>query len=237
MRLPPGFNPRTLTLARQWRQQAGSDDAAVVQRMLAWIRTEFAYTLDTPLPGHDSVDEFLFQQKAGFCEHFSSAFVVAMRAAGIPARVVTGYAGGVRNPLGGYWIVRRMDAHAHAWAEVWLAGRGWVRVDPTAAVAPERIYDTLEDRLGQGQGAGDAATEWRVGDVGDWLRREWNELVLSFDAQRQQAVAPVRHRPARTGPADHVVRRLRARRARLDRLAAGARRTRARPAAACLAPA
>lgn len=184
LRLPPGFNPRTLALARQWRQEAGSDDAAVVRRMLAWIGKEFAYTLDTPLPGHDGVDEFLFQQKAGFCEHFSSAFVVAMRAAGIPARVVTGYVGGVRNPLGGYWIVRRMDAHA--WAEVWLAGRGWMRVDPTAAVAPERIYDTLEDRLGQGQDAGEVAVDWRVGDLGDWLRREWNELVLSFDANRQQ---------------------------------------------------
>lgn len=184
LRLPPGFNPRTLALGRQWRQEAGDDDEAVVRRMLHWIRSEFAYTLDTPLPGHDGVDEFLFQHKAGFCEHFSSAFVVAMRAAGIPARVVTGYAGGVRNPLGGYWIVRRMDAHA--WAEVWLAGRGWVRVDPTAAVAPERIYDTLEDRLGQGQAAGGAAIEWRLGDVGDWLRQEWNELVLSFDAGRQQ---------------------------------------------------
>jgi transglutaminase-like putative cysteine protease len=184
LRLPPGFNPRTLALARQWRQQAGSDDNAVVRRMLSWIHSEFAYTLDTPLLGHDSVDEFLFEQKAGFCEHFSSAFVVAMRAAGIPARVVTGYVGGVRNPLGGYWIVRRMDAHA--WAEVWLAGRGWVRVDPTAEVAPERIYDTLEDRLGQARGARDTPLDWRVGDLGDWLRREWNDLVLSFDANRQQ---------------------------------------------------
>jgi protein-glutamine gamma-glutamyltransferase len=182
--LPPGYNPRTLALARQWRQQAGSDDAAIVARALQWIRRDFAYTLETPLPGHDGVDEFLFQHKAGFCQHFSSAFVVLMRGAGIPARVVTGYAGGTRNPFGDYWVVRRMDAHA--WTEVWLPQRGWVRVDPTAAVAPERIYDTLEDRLGGAGDARDGSARWHLRDVGDWLRRGWNDLVLSFDANRQQ---------------------------------------------------
>ncbi|MBN6149285.1 DUF3488 domain-containing transglutaminase family protein [Xanthomonas sp. AmX2] len=183
LQLPPGYNPRTLALARQWRQQAGRDDVAIVNRALRWIRRDFAYTLDTPLPGRDGIDEFLFQYKAGFCEHFSSAFVALMRGAGVPARVVTGYAGGTRNPLGDYWVIRRMDAHA--WAEVWLPQRGWVRVDPTAAVAPERIYDTLEDRLGDG-GGGLAGGDWQLRDVGDWLRRGWNDLVLSFDANRQQ---------------------------------------------------
>ncbi|WP_164672638.1 transglutaminase-like domain-containing protein, partial [Xanthomonas citri] len=156
------------------------------QRALQWITREFAYTLETPLLGRNSVDEFLFQQKAGFCEHFSSSFVVLMRAAGIPARVVTGYAGGTYNRLGNYWVVRRMDAHA--WTEVWLAGRGWARVDPTAAVAPERIYDTLEDRLqtGGGNDFADLGTWASLGQVSDWLRRGWNELVLSFDADRQQ---------------------------------------------------
>ncbi|TKR32923.1 DUF3488 domain-containing protein [Luteimonas gilva] len=179
LRLPQGYNPRTVALARQWRAEAGSNDAAIVQRALDWIRKDFAYTLDTPLLGRHSVDEFLFDQRAGFCEHFSSSFVVLMRAAGIPARVVTGYVGGYRNPFGDYWVVRRMDAHA--WAEVWLPQRGWVRVDPTAAVAPERIYDTLEDRA-----AGDFAGLRQVLDAGDWLRRGWNELVLGFDATRQQ---------------------------------------------------
>ncbi|KMM76145.1 membrane protein [Xanthomonas sp. NCPPB 1128] len=182
--LPPGYNPRTLALARQWRQQAGADDAAIVARALQWIRRDFAYTLETPLPGRDGVDEFLFQQKAGFCQHFSSAFVVLMRGAGIPARVVTGYAGGTRNPFGDYWVVRRMDAHA--WAEVWLPQRGWVRVDPTAAVAPEGIYDTLEDRLGSGGGTQGDGADWRWRDLADWARRGWNDLVLSFDANRQQ---------------------------------------------------
>lgn len=180
--LPSSFNPRTLALSRQWRSEAGNDDAAIVQRALKWIRDEFAYTLDTPQWGRDAVDEFLFETKAGYCQHFSSSFVVLMRGAGIPARVVTGYAGGYRNPLGDYWVVRRSDAHA--WTEVWLQGRGWVRVDPTAAVAPERVFDTLADRA--------PGTDGLFGDFGgpiwntsDWLRRNWNNLVLGFDANRQ----------------------------------------------------
>ncbi len=184
LQLPANFNPRTAALAQQWRQEAGTDDAAVVRRALDWIKADFSYTLVTPPPGRDPVDEFLFGYKAGFCQHFSSAFVVLMRNAGVPARVVTGFAGGTRNRVGDYWVVRRMDAHA--WAEVWLPQRGWVRVDPTAAVAPERILDTLEDRLPEG---GDLNLQQRwlqAGQLGDWLRRGWNDLVLSFDARRQQ---------------------------------------------------
>jgi transglutaminase-like putative cysteine protease len=182
--LPEGYNPRTVALGRQWRREAGGDDAAVVQRAMRMIRGEFAYTLATPLLGRNSVDEFLFDQKAGFCEHFSSAFVVLMRAAGIPARVVTGYVGGYRNPLGGYWQVRRSDAHA--WAEVWLQGRGWVRVDPTAAVAPERIYDTLADRAPGADGLFGALMPTPLFNASDWLRRGWNDFALGFDAARQR---------------------------------------------------
>jgi transglutaminase-like putative cysteine protease len=184
LQLPEGLNPRTTALARQWRRDAGQDDAAIVARALEWIRSRFAYTLSTPAPGRDAVDEFLFDQQAGFCQHFSSSFVVLMRNAGIPARVVTGFAGGQRNPYGDYWVVRQMDAHA--WAEVWLPQRGWVRVDPTAAVAPERIYDTLEDRLGGDAGITLEGRWLQLGQVGDFLRRGWNDLVLSFDATRQQ---------------------------------------------------
>ncbi|AWH24459.1 DUF3488 and transglutaminase-like domain-containing protein [Stenotrophomonas sp. YAU14D1_LEIMI4_1] len=184
LQLPAGFNPRTATLARQWRQEAGNDDAALVRRALAWITTDLSYTLETPVAGRDPVDAFLFDYKAGFCQHFSSSFVVLMRNAGIPARVVTGFAGGTRNRIGNYWVVRRMDAHA--WAEVWLPQQGWVRVDPTAAVAPERILDTLDDRLQAGADT-DLRQRWlQIGQVGDWLRRGWNDLVLSFDARRQQ---------------------------------------------------
>lgn len=191
--LPPGYNPRTLALGRQWRADAGRNNGAIVQRALDWIRAEFVYTLETPRLGRNGVDEFLFEQQAGFCEHYSSAFVVLMRAAGIPARVVTGYAGGYRNPIGDYWLVRRSDAHA--WAEVWLPGRGWVRVDPTAAVAPERIYDTLADRAPGAGGLlggllsgmlGNRAATTPIFNLGDFMRRGWNDFVLGFNADRQQ---------------------------------------------------
>lgn len=181
LHLPDDFNPRAVALARQWRREAGPyDDAAIVRRALDWIHRDFSYTLSTPLLGRHAVDEFLFDQKAGFCEHFSSSFVVLMRAAGIPARVVTGYAGGYRNRIGGYWIVRRSDAHA--WAEVWVRDRGWTRVDPTAAVAPERVFDTLEAQAA----LNDNLDARSLLDVGDWLRRGWNDFVLGFDARRQQ---------------------------------------------------
>lgn len=184
LRLPAGFNPRTVAMGREWRQAAGEgNDAAIVERAMRMIRNDFAYTLDTPLPGRHTADEFLFDWKQGFCEHFSSAFVVLMRAAGIPSRVVTGYAGGYRNAFGGYWIVRNNDAHA--WAEVWLEGRGWVRVDPTAAVAPERIYDTVRDRA-SGSMLGSLPGYVSALDFGDWLRRGWNDLVLGFNADRQR---------------------------------------------------
>jgi transglutaminase-like putative cysteine protease len=186
LRLPEGYNPRTLELARRWRQEAGppgrAADTALVKRALDWIRADFVYTLDAPPLGRHSVDEFLFRSRAGFCEHFSSSFVVLMRGAGVPARVVTGYVGGYRNPVGGYWLVRRSDAHA--WAEVWLEGRGWVRVDPTAAVAPERIYDTIADR--RPGNLGGFAGLAPVFDVGDWLRRGWNDFVLGYNAARQR---------------------------------------------------
>ena len=185
LRLPRGFNPRTVALARQWRAEAGEGpraDAAIANRALEWIRAEFGYTLSMPLLGRHAMDEFLFEHQQGSCEHFSSSYVVLMRAAGIPARVVTGYVGGYRNPFGDYWIVRNSDAHA--WAEIWLAGRGWVRVDPTAAVAPERIYDTVADRASRNPAGLGALSP--MFDLGDWMRRGWNDLVLGFDADRQR---------------------------------------------------
>lgn len=179
LRLPDGFNPRTLQRAREWREGA-ADDRAYIDRVLAWFNAEHAYSISAPPLGRHTADEFLFDTKEGFCEHFSSAFVILMRGAGIPARVVTGYTGGVPNRVGGYWVVRQMDAHA--WSEVWLEGEGWVRVDPTAAVAPERIYDTLEDFAGDA-GLGD--TFRPVFDFGDSLREAWNNFVVGYDALRQ----------------------------------------------------
>ncbi len=147
--LPAEFNPESVSLARRWRREAGTDEA-YIQRILTWINKEFVYTLEPPLLGENSVDEFLFTSKQGFCEHFASSFTVMMRAAGIPARVVVGYQGGELNPYQNYLLVHQFDAHA--WTEVWLENRGWVRVDPTAAVAPERIRNGFQDYFAQEPG-------------------------------------------------------------------------------------
>lgn len=179
--LPGGFNPRTRALVEGWRAE-GATDEEVIRRALDNFRANFTYTLNPQLLGRHSVDDFLFDTRQGYCEHFASAFAVMMRAADIPARVVTGYLGGTPNPIGGYWVVRQSDAHA--WTEVWLAGAGWVRVDPTSAVSPERIE--------RGTGSVDSsASGWkRYGQTlfhaGDWLRRSWNDVVLGFNAARQR---------------------------------------------------
>lgn len=187
LRLPASFNPRTRTLAAQWRQRYGSDDAAIVQAALSLFHDGgFRYTLAPAPLGRDSVDDFLFATHEGFCEHYSSAFTVLMRAAGIPARVVTGYQGGYWNKLGEYLLVRYSDAHA--WSEVWLAGRGWVRVDPTGAVRPERVS------LGAAAAAGDQLAwyrnDWLQGLRNHWdiVNRWWDQGVIGFDALRQRGL-------------------------------------------------
>jgi transglutaminase-like putative cysteine protease len=180
--LPPR-NSRTAERAREWVAQT-PDPMLLTERFLQWIRADFEYTLSAPPVGINAVDDFLFDTRAGFCQHFSSAYVVFMRSAGIPARVVTGYAGGYYNEVGEYWIVYRKDAHA--WAEVWVEGRGWVRVDPTAAVAPENVLDTVDDlRLQQDAGF---ASEFLTPmlDATDLLRKTWNDLVVGFNAARQR---------------------------------------------------
>lgn len=145
--LPADSNPRAMKLAQRWRQQY-PDKRQLLQQALDVFNREFTYTLKPPALGQHSIDEFLFDTKRGFCEHFSGSFVFLMRAAGIPARVVTGYQGGERHQAG-YVIVRQYDAHA--WAEVWLPGEGWVRVDPTAAVAPDRVESDMQTLFGDNQ--------------------------------------------------------------------------------------
>jgi len=143
--LPSGFNPRTVSFASAMREKYASDDS-FMRGVLQYFRQQaFFYTLRPPRLGFHSVDDFLFGARKGFCEHYASSFVVLMRAAGVPARVVAGYQGGEINSAANYILVHQLNAHA--WAEVWLKGEGWVRVDPTAAVAPERVERGIEDAL------------------------------------------------------------------------------------------
>ena len=180
--LPDGLNPRSVALARKWRAES-RDDRAYIERVLQWINRDFSYTLATEEPGLNGVDEFLFDQKQGFCQHFSSAFAVLMRAAGIPVRVVTGYAGGYKNPYGDYWVLYQKDAHA--WNEIWLDGQGWIRIDPTAAVAPENILDTLSGSSGTESYFGERSLFSPLLDFGDFMKSSWNDWVIGFNAARQ----------------------------------------------------
>ena len=186
--LPAGRNEQARQLAKSWREREASPEA-VIQKALSLFRSEFFYTLQPPLLGQNSVDEFLFQTKRGFCEHYAAAFVVLMRSAGIPARVVGGYQGGERNPVDGYLVVRQSDAHA--WAEVWLEGRGWVRVDPTAAVSPARIETGIADALPTGEPLPaliQVRTAWLLTLRHRWeaINNAWNQQVLGYDPQRQR---------------------------------------------------
>lgn len=188
-RLPPGSNPRTLEFAAALRRKAGSD-RAFVQQVLAMFRNEpFYYTLSPPPVGNHPVDDFLFVTRSGFCEYYASAFAVLMRAAGIPARIVTGYLGGEVNPLGNYLIVRQADAHA--WTEVWLDGEGWVRVDPTAAVSPLRVRAGIAAALPRTDPLpalvrGDHAWLRGLRFTWDTLANTWNQMVLGYSEQHQR---------------------------------------------------
>ena len=191
LQLPQGYHSRARELAKSWRDE-GRDSREIVTRALRMFNQEdFYYTLTPPLLLEDNVDQFLFDTRQGFCEHYAASFVILMRAAGVPARVVTGYQGGEMNPVGNYMIVRQRDAHA--WSEVWFEDQGWVRIDPTAAVAPERIRDGIDNALP------DSLVEIPLGiqnevalDIWrrlryrlDALNNRWNQWVLGYDNNRQ----------------------------------------------------
>lgn len=186
--LPPRANPQSRALAQRWRESDNRPEA-IIRKAQALFAAEFTYTLQPPLLGENGIDEFLFQTRRGFCEHYAGAFVFLMRAAGVPARVVSGYQGGEFNPLDGYLVIRQSDAHA--WAEVWLEGQGWVRVDPTAAVSPARVETGIADALPFGEPL-PALVQWRA----EWLRNlryrweavnnAWNQHILGYDPQRQR---------------------------------------------------
>ena len=190
LQLPQQLDPRARQLAAEWRAK-NKDDAELVHTALTYFNKQgFVYTLEAPPLGVNSIDDFLFNTKQGFCEHYASAFVFLMRAANIPARVVTGYLGGEYNDVGNYFIVRQSDAHA--WAEVWLAGQGWVRVDPTGAIAPDRVERGLSAALSD-----KAVLPFMERNPPQWLRdlrfnldalaNQWNQWVLGYDAERQFA--------------------------------------------------
>ena len=196
--LPADYNPRTLQYARNLRERVLAEsgaDSGLEQRLsaavLAWFRQEqFFYTLQPPLLGRDSVDEFLFDTRRGFCEHYAAAYVVLMRAMNVPARIVTGYQGGELNPVDQFMEVRQRDAHA--WAEIWNAATGWVRVDPTAAVAPNRIEQGFAQALPPASIAERLITNSNVLRYArfnwDAITNSWNQWVLSFNEERQQSL-------------------------------------------------
>ena len=183
-------NPRSAALAREMRAAAGSDRAYLRDILGMFRQQAFYYTLEPPALGDDPVDDFLFQTRSGFCEHYASAFAMLARAAGIPARVVTGYQGGEQNPLADYWIVRQSDAHA--WTEVWLDGY-WERHDPTGAVAPERVAEGIAAAL-----PGSVRTDLPLLGSSPWfdqmafgwdaLNAQWDRWVLAFGPDQQNAL-------------------------------------------------
>ena len=190
--LPPGFNPRTLELASQIRrdpQYANAGGAELVKVVMDRLRTGgYTYTLEPGVYGQNTADEFWFDRKTGFCEHIASSFVILMRALDIPARIVTGYQGGEQNSVDEFWVLRQSDAHA--WAEVWQEGRGWVRIDPTSAVAPGRIGALQRLTAPQGvlaQTLSNLSPGFTAQIRATWeaVNNAWNQRVLNYTQGKQ----------------------------------------------------
>jgi transglutaminase-like putative cysteine protease len=190
--LPPGFNPRTLEWAADFKRARrfdAADPAPIAQALMAHIRSGgYTYTLAAEDYGSDAVDEFWLDRKEGFCEHFAAAFVVVLRAMGVPARIVTGYQGADPLAVDGYYVVRQSSAHA--WAEYWQRGVGWVRADPTAAVAPDRIVRSRRLVPPQGLVAGalegvdpQLLARWRA--TWEGVNNRWNQWVLNYSRGQQ----------------------------------------------------
>jgi protein-glutamine gamma-glutamyltransferase len=190
----PGTNhPKTRQLASKLRDEF-KEPTLIVQAALEWLKNEnFVYTLTPPLITGDMVDELLFNTRQGFCEHYAAAFTILMRAAGIPARVVTGYQGGEVNPIGNYLIVRQHDAHA--WTEVWLEKQGWVRIDPTSMVSPARVNEGIDIAMPDAiiniplglENNATALRLWqRMRNTLDMINYQWAQWVLGYGPERQK---------------------------------------------------
>lgn len=183
LELPEGSNPRTEQMVFEWRRQT-PDDEMFIRRVLQHFNQEpFHYSLNAPYLGQHSVDDFMFDTRTGFCEHYASSFAVMMRMAGIPSRIVTGYQGGWFSTLGDYLLVRQSDAHA--WTEVWLNGKGWTRVDPTAAVSPERVEQGSLGALNAPRHVLDYGWLRGMRNSVDIVQQRWNDWVIEYGAGRQ----------------------------------------------------
>ena len=186
--LPVGRNPKSRELAAQMRARAATDDEFVKSVLDMFRKRGFEYTLTPPQLDLNSVDDFLFNTRRGFCGHYASAFVMLMRAGGVPARIVTGYLGGEWNPIGKYFLVKQSDAHA--WAEIWVNRKGWVRIDPTGVVAPERlergILDMFPDSV-SAQARFMRRTPWLadMGQAWDAMNAWWDAQVVGFNFESQ----------------------------------------------------
>jgi transglutaminase-like putative cysteine protease len=189
LELPAGYNPETIKLGRRIRSQAAGNDREMISRVLRhFSENEFFYTLAPPILGENAMDDFLFRSRRGFCEHYASAFVTLMRAAGLPARVVLGYQGGELNPVDDYMIVRQSDAHA--WTEVWVDNQYWQRVDPTMAVAPQRIERGIQNAGLEAQLLPrmlmlDNVLFNRARFAWDSFQNGWNQWIVGFNEKRQ----------------------------------------------------
>ncbi|MCW9012758.1 MAG: DUF3488 and transglutaminase-like domain-containing protein [Gammaproteobacteria bacterium] len=190
LKLPVHQNPRTVALGRQWRKQFNQPVDIVAHALKQFNQQNYVYTLRPPLtPGHDSVDQFLFNTRRGFCEHYAGSFAVLMRAAGIPTRIILGYQGGAFNPLNDVLTVRQSDAHA--WTEVWLENQGWVRIDPTAAIAPSRIEQNLNAALPKNETRPlhmhlDMGVLKQLRFYWELMDNNWNQWVIAYDPELQQ---------------------------------------------------
>jgi protein-glutamine gamma-glutamyltransferase len=194
LRIPGEGNEASREFAQQLRSTVESDRDFVFAVLAHFQQEEFYYTLNPPLLDENRIDEFLFDTREGFCEHYASSFAYLMRAAGIPARVVVGYQGAEYNRFEDYLMVYQYNAHA--WNEVWLEGEGWVRFDPTGAVSPERIELGVEAALRDDPAFLEESlfSDLRLGGI-NWLNTmrlrldaieyEWNRRVVNYDEEVQ----------------------------------------------------
>jgi transglutaminase-like putative cysteine protease len=187
--LPATLYPRTRALALQWKQENAKPAYLIRRALQHFSQPIFTYSYTPPFLANqrDPLDFFMFETQQGFCEHYAVAFTVLMRAAGVPTRIVTGYLGGSVNPYDEYMTIRQRDAHA--WVEVWLEHKGWVRIDPTAVVAPERLNRSVEEVLAFENNAEQLTEDsiWQQLRYGwDAFDNVWNQWILNYDQERQK---------------------------------------------------